>query len=411
MKKLQYLEGLRGIAAVVVVFSHFVQMFYPALLTGYPEMAHHPFEGWLSKYPANLLYNGNFSVCLFFVLSGYVLSFKFFKYKDGEILFSGAVKRYVRLAVPVFASVCFAWALLQWDAYYYDDIRGITRSNMEDPYAGNAGFPHIIKLGFGDVFIHGDSDFNPVLWTMRYELVGSYIIFALLALFGHVKKRYIVYFLYAAIIAGLAVYIDLYYTAFILGLFLSDLHNNYGGFPRTSFFRFAVLLLFASGLFFGSFPYIYPVHTMYGYLLIPVPFVKNNAFVLYHIAGAFLLMWSVLNADSAKKALSRKLFRFLGKLSFSLYLTHFIILCSFSAFLFSCLVTHYSYHASFAATFFLSWTVMLPVSYVIYKYADSTAIRLGEAVYRTGFAKVYGRLFPGLTPTEAAHTLKGDDSP
>ena len=40
MKKLAYLESLRGLAALVVVIGHFVVGFYPALYTARLEHVH-----------------------------------------------------------------------------------------------------------------------------------------------------------------------------------------------------------------------------------------------------------------------------------------------------------------------------------------------------------------------------------
>lgn len=108
VKKLIYLEGLRGIAAFIVVISHFIQVFYPAMLESNPTLVHNSFETWISDSPINFLYNGNFAVYIFFILSGYVLSIKYHQKKDLEIIFELGVKRYIRLAIPVAASVFFS---------------------------------------------------------------------------------------------------------------------------------------------------------------------------------------------------------------------------------------------------------------------------------------------------------------
>jgi peptidoglycan/LPS O-acetylase OafA/YrhL len=70
-KKLFYLDGIRGLAACIVVISHYIQVFYPAALNGRPQQAHSKWDIWYGHSPINLFYNGQFAVCLFFVLSGY----------------------------------------------------------------------------------------------------------------------------------------------------------------------------------------------------------------------------------------------------------------------------------------------------------------------------------------------------
>jgi Acyltransferase family len=76
-------EGLRGVAAVNVVFCHFLLVFMPNVLSrNFPEMLPDPsspsgdslaFKIAHSP-PVSLLYNGHFAVYVFFVLSGYVLA-------------------------------------------------------------------------------------------------------------------------------------------------------------------------------------------------------------------------------------------------------------------------------------------------------------------------------------------------
>jgi len=74
-QELRYFTGLRGLSCLVVVLAHMVVAFYPALYTGKPAQAHHGWESALANSPAGLLCAGNFMVCIFFVLSAYVLSF------------------------------------------------------------------------------------------------------------------------------------------------------------------------------------------------------------------------------------------------------------------------------------------------------------------------------------------------
>ncbi len=75
-KKLFYLDGARGVAALSVVISHYIQVFYPAALNGNSQQAHFQWDTLYGYSPLNLFYNRQFAVCLFFVLSGYVLSVK-----------------------------------------------------------------------------------------------------------------------------------------------------------------------------------------------------------------------------------------------------------------------------------------------------------------------------------------------
>ena len=50
------LYGLRGLSALVVVISHFVQIFFPALLTLDQSVVHNEWELSIPNQPINLVY-------------------------------------------------------------------------------------------------------------------------------------------------------------------------------------------------------------------------------------------------------------------------------------------------------------------------------------------------------------------
>ena len=86
--RLQYLEGVRGIAAMQVVLLHFVTGFLP-------ETSQH------ARPPLRVLFDGDTAVYLFFLLSGMVLTPSFAR--PGP--FVGKIaKRVLRLGIPVAAA-------------------------------------------------------------------------------------------------------------------------------------------------------------------------------------------------------------------------------------------------------------------------------------------------------------------
>jgi len=89
------LEGLRGLAALAVFSCHFLYVFFPYLArgrtvdqSGFVPLWH--WETWFARAPFTLLYNGDFAVAVFFVLSGYVLTRKFWNNGDVTSLTAGA---------------------------------------------------------------------------------------------------------------------------------------------------------------------------------------------------------------------------------------------------------------------------------------------------------------------------------
>jgi peptidoglycan/LPS O-acetylase OafA/YrhL len=161
-QKLGYIEGMRGVAAVVVVASHFMQLFLPLVYDGYAKswgVGERSFE----TSPVNVILNPNFSVCLFFVLSGYVLSHGFMTDGDLGRIWRAAFKRFPRLMLPVLGSVLFVWVLMASGGFYYGAVKSLSGSLVPDYYAVPRSFIYVLREGAFGVFFAGENSLNPVL--------------------------------------------------------------------------------------------------------------------------------------------------------------------------------------------------------------------------------------------------------
>ncbi|MGE7115103.1 acyltransferase family protein [Lysinibacillus sp. NPDC047702] len=386
MKKLMYLEGLRGVAAIIVVLSHFVQFFYPRLLYSDDSLTHIYLESWISNTPLNLIYNGNFAVCIFFILSGYVLSLKFLKTKDPIVLYEMASKRYFRLAIPVSVSIFISYIIVRVGGIFYSKIMSMTLVSIDKLFELNHNSFQVIKLALYDVFIKGDASYNPVLWTMKYELFGSFMIFILLPLIAYRKYSYIKYVLYIFLVIFISKVAELYFVSFVLGMMLCEMHISKTGFFKfnNKFLKMCYLII---GIYFGTFPYVDTKGSIYEVLQLSI--LGGNAFVFYHIVGAFFLLMAFIQSELLQRFFSKTIFEFLGKISFSIYLTHFIILFSFSSFLFEKL-SHFgfSYNITFILMAVPSLLIMVIIAYFMYKYVDSYAVKISGKVYDRFFKKI-----------------------
>lgn len=377
MKKFAYLESLRGLASLTVVFAHFVVGFYPALYYAKAGQAYaaSSFEFMLSRTPLNLLYNGSFSVAVFFVLSGYVLTYKFFKDSRHEVLLLPlAVKRYFRLLLPVLLSVGCSYIILSMGWYYRQPTTALTGNN---PWlVGIWNFqPHLwtaLRDGFYGVLIKRDVTYNLVLWTMNIELFGSLLVYFFVYWFRNSPKRYIVY------TVGMALFLRQHYLAFILGMLLSDLSAREEGWFQKNRGQALFVVLLAIGLFMGSFPDEIPVKgTVYAFMDLE-PLVTTRQ---YHILGAALIMIALLKLTWLQSFLSRKPLVLLGKISFSLYLLHTIIMGSLGNHLFAFFSQRLSYHAAFAMTFSITLPVIFIASYLAYRLVDAPSVQVSQMAY------------------------------
>ncbi|MGN7454086.1 acyltransferase family protein [Paenibacillus pasadenensis] len=382
--KLVYLDGLRGLAAFAVVISHYMQVFYPAALSGNPQQAHSQWDVGYGQTPLNLFYNGQFAVCLFFVLSGYVLSVRFFKRQlDPEAflqsLQSSAVRRYLRLAVPAAASVGLVYLGLMTHAFHLKDIWEATGTDMKkDYYALDQHLYTVIKAAVFDPFFRFESHpYNPVLWTMSYELLGSFLIFGFIALFGRAKRRWIVY-----VVLSLA-FIQTYFVAFLWGMLLADLLRG-RWIRRTR----STLLVLAAGIYLGSAPYIPLKGTMYEPIAATTALFNGwiqldlDSRLLARTAGAAMILFALQRLKLLQLLLAWRPFAYLGKVSFSLYLVHFTVLTTFSAYMFSKAMAHFGYNIAYAITFAASMPPLFILSHFYMKHIDQGAIKLARSVER-----------------------------
>lgn len=370
-QKVIYLEGIRGAAAFIVVLAHFFQVFLPSVFEGRGEVVHFAFETPASKTPMNLLFNGNFSVTLFFVLSGYVLSYRFFLDKENSIIYSSAIRRYFRLAVPAFVSVLFAFAVMRFGLGYYDNIRPLTMSSMHDPMSADPGIWTMLEEVLYHSFFTYGNQYNPVLWTMTYELFGSFLIFAFLLLLGKIRIRYLVYPIL------IYFFLDSYYLGFVLGLLLSDLHNSGRNWLALVSHPWVNLALVIVGIYVGSYPYVAPDNTVYSVLVWNAP--GFSFFVFYHVIGSFLILLAALHSKWMQALFSSKPFAYLGKISFSMYLVHFTIISSLGSYLFLQLSHSLSYGADLAIVMLVSLIVIFAVTHLMNVYIDATTVKLLKA--------------------------------
>jgi peptidoglycan/LPS O-acetylase OafA/YrhL len=81
-----------------------------------------------------------------------------------------------------------------------------------------------------------------------------------------------------------------------------------------------------------------------------------------------------------KEHLQSRIFLFLGKISYGLYAIHFLVLGSFSSWLFLRLHDRLGYASSFLAVFFISLSLMLGLAYLITKYIDEPSIALASRI-------------------------------
>jgi peptidoglycan/LPS O-acetylase OafA/YrhL len=133
-----YLDSMRGAAALIVTIVHYFGAFRPYSVFG-SKSGSQPQSTWenLCHFPLfSTIFAGHFAVCLFFILSGYVLSIHHFgRDADRVKLFSAMVKRPIRLGGLVLFTVLLS-ALIQDQHLYFN----VAASNISGSQAWLGSF-------------------------------------------------------------------------------------------------------------------------------------------------------------------------------------------------------------------------------------------------------------------------------
>ena len=303
-------DGLRGVAALTVVIFHFLALLYPyytpAMLDSSAEVAHTPLH---------ILWNGNFAVAVFFVLSGFVMAAAADRRPDSVVANSAA--RYMRLALPVTVSCVLAWLWLtafpiatETLAVTVDEPSGWLLHTYQDDIKP---VHYAVADGLAASFWRGHSGFNNVLWTMQIELLGSLGLFVLYRLAkGRARGP-------ALLLSGsvIVLFLPEPYLAFVLGAGLYEAHKH--GILR----RLPTILpplALALGILLGG-PGV-GAHERLGLPEVPEQWHLGAARGMVPIVAAALLLYATLTLRPVGLALSTTVPLWLGRVSFGLYLVH-----------------------------------------------------------------------------------------
>jgi len=372
------LEGLRVIAAIIVVFYHAALIFYPGYFYGangsnplFAPVQNMRFEDNLYQNPLSALLSGTFAVGIFFVLSGFVLSVGYFKKRESSIIVRMASKRYLRLMLPALASVMVGWLFVSLGgAEIVKDAVGVTHSGwLAQLWRTPPDFFEALWQGLVAVFTIGQVHYNPVLWTIHHELLGSFVIFGTALVFASSRHRWIVY---AGLIFVLA---NTWLLGFVLGMILADLYVNKEKFYEILNSKFTYVLILA-GIVVGGFPSGPVTSPLYKALIIP-GYNGTQQLSFYTAIGATAVVIGILALPGLKKLMSHKLVSGMGKYTYALYLIHMPILftvCT-SVFLVSLPI---GFHKAALIAVIASWAVLLPATYLFEKYIDAPAIRFAS---------------------------------
>lgn len=335
-----HLDGLRGIAAVAVALLHFFRSFDNSQLSSAKV---------LNYTPLSAFWNGHFAVAIFFVMSGFLFFRKF--HGAGVVpCVRGAVKRYFRLSIPILALSLVAFALHLGGLMPNAEAAATSGS---DWLAKWYRFPPDILLAIGEplysAYVHFDAtySYNTNLWTISFELFAVFAVIALAWLCGRLS------------------------LALQAGLLVAAVLLTYG----THYFEFFLGALLAFGLGVRSVSTALPV-ALVGVVLAleaarsfqgPLPR-ELSVNLVYPLAGV-MLVGLIETSATLRRWLAAAWLTALGRISFGVYLVHFVVLSSAAS-------AAWLASGSVPATFVVYAVLTLVSAYAFFALVDRPWLRL-----------------------------------
>lgn len=284
--KIKSIEGLRTILWIGIFICHFRESFFPN-------------EIWKID---QIIYPGNLWVRLFFVISGFVLSYKYFTKERYDFVLGDIIKRYFRLMPTVLFSEVIVYILMKFDCLKNIEVAKIVGSTQ---FLGifNQFKPDIwecLKEALFTTYFNGANVYIGPLWTMTYEYLGSILILCALSVFKKSKWRWGFYAVFLMAFSS-------YYNYFVLGMFICDLLVNTGteNFINKNFFvRVSCIVV--------------------GYIMFSrIQLDDNDKYtrIIFSI-GITLLMLGILTSNCMEKILGNKIMLEGGRISYSAYIIH-----------------------------------------------------------------------------------------
>lgn len=365
--RLRYLDGLRGLAAVIVVAHHLMLGFFPASYSRTLGDAHLPFgfERILHDTPLGIVINGGFAIGLFLLLSGYVASIQFQKSDSLKKFVPSTMIRFIRFFSLILSCNLIAYGLIISGQAWNHPTAEITQSWwwLGSMWQMIPSFKEtLMQSVFSLVRTYSIQEvYNSSLWTMPLFFLGPLLVFGILKLAHQLRFRGMIYLLLIALL------INTNYYLLVVGMAIHDLELAASWLFRSRFVR---IMLVCMTFYFGAYPQAFNtalVTSLYSFLPI---FSFADTSRLYLGLGALALFLLLLTSERLQLFFSSGFFGYLGERSFSLYISHILIINSVTCFLFLKFIVYFPYTVAFLVSLLISIPCFVMVSHLLYGFVE-----------------------------------------
>lgn len=241
------IDGVRGIACLIVLMGHSTACIFPAIYFGSSYSQHSPIEMFIHGTPLNLLFNGSAMVMIFFIISGYLMGQK----SSRRPLVDFVARRYIRYLPMVVVGIAMSALVMYGQAvnslplaeYSYAGKYVGLYNNFAPSILGKDG---AIFEAFVKVFLVG-SDYNSVLWYISVAFWSDITFAILLNFFKDKKIQYAILCMMIILLwcAGIKIWQLQYVSGMAIGFLIAKLDIKLSAVESWCCFIMGILLLSA----------------------------------------------------------------------------------------------------------------------------------------------------------------------
>ena len=372
MQRMKFIDGLKGLAALLIVFHHLSIAYFPSFFWADAGSVDVPAARWLSTSALALPLNGNFFLAIFCIVSGYLLT-AIARRRDAEAISEMVFKRFLRLAVPVFAVCVLVFALDQTGLFRNLELAEKIDSPWLTYFTPDASIVDVL-LSPINIFILGRDSFlfSNAFWMLPDMLFGGF----LAILIGIALKRERRFQLPALLLTIIFLLPLGLLAAFPMGSLISYLTDRFADFApsRQRALRRVAVAAVLVGLFLGAYPSSeVPVENYYRVFSI---FAGIEGFSqLLHLGAATLFIFGLYYTPLTQRFFELSVFDWLNQFSYSLYIVHVPVIMLVSPYVFE-LLESIGYVPAALLTIFITATVCVAAGYGFYQLVEKRSPRL-----------------------------------
>ncbi|KAF2664090.1 acyltransferase [Microthyrium microscopicum] len=431
-----YLDGMRGLAAFAVCLCHMAYTCF-VITIGYGYGPPDQNRNFLQLPFIRLFYSGPPMVCVFFVISGYSLSFKPLKQMRSHqydslltTMSSSVFRRALRLFVPTITSTFLVLCMLRLG--WFERTRPLA---IDKTFHRNVQEYHLepqltLKLQFYDwiwqmfnficVFnwatFSGSTNYDLHLWTIPVEFRASLMLFLALVALARLRPGLRLTFL-----SGLFLFVmrnDRWeLMLFFSGMFLAELdlisaittpptvaplHSSLHSLKSTRTILYLSLAILS--LYFMSQPDDhFELAPGWRYLATLIPEWWSEKYRFYQTLGSIGLMLATTRLPLLQAPFNTPIIQYLGKISYALYLVHGPVMHVVGYIVegWAWSITGVETESQYVAGFVLAACINIPLiiwaADVFWRFVDAPSVRFArwvEGKVVVDVSKENGRILP-----------------